>query len=264
MGRLVEIVVILDGDNTLWDTNSSFEQAQLAILATLESAGHRLIATDKLATLRRVDHELIAHFGVKEYEFRVLVLALVRLAEGLSPREAAARAARDGAKSAEDEVIVEEAMREFNRSLAELPPLLPGARALLEELATNQRSRAITFLVSEGKDSRLTSVIDRHHLGDYFEGITVTTDKRAAMEACIAKGRNLLRSPGAKAVVVGDSLKADIANGNAVGAFTIYKPAGFLGSEAPDSAEDTPDVVANDLFDVARQIDVLRTNSAMR
>lgn len=49
---VVSCVVFIDADNTLWDTNGVYAEAQLALLAAVESTvGQRVLARDRLGWL---------------------------------------------------------------------------------------------------------------------------------------------------------------------------------------------------------------------
>ena len=51
-----KLVILVDGDNTLWDTNKVFEEAQRAALATLAAHGFDL-GKDGFSILREADIE---------------------------------------------------------------------------------------------------------------------------------------------------------------------------------------------------------------
>ena len=70
-------VVFVDADNTLWDTNGVYGQAQLALLAAVETrVDQRAPAKDRLAWLRGIDQALAErhHAGLR-YPPRLLAKA---------------------------------------------------------------------------------------------------------------------------------------------------------------------------------------------
>src|SRR5689334_17438900 len=96
-GHRMNAVVVFDADNTLWDTNAVFRDAQLELLRVFEK--HRLItsAEAELGTLRQIDRALIRRSGHFEYDFTALADALVEYyTAGISTDEAADRALTRG------------------------------------------------------------------------------------------------------------------------------------------------------------------------
>src|SRR5690349_5120340 len=86
----MQAVLVFDADNTLWDTDSVFRAAQLAVLSTLAEAGIISDPYSQLGTLRTVDQELIRQLGRAEYDFSLLPTALIAFyTSGLATTEAA-------------------------------------------------------------------------------------------------------------------------------------------------------------------------------
>src|SRR5690348_14625685 len=71
-------LLFFDADNTLWDTDSVFRNAQVAMLRVFQDAGLLTDPEKAISTLRLADRELMCQQGVAEYDFRLLteVLAL--------------------------------------------------------------------------------------------------------------------------------------------------------------------------------------------
>lgn len=89
------VILAIDGDNTLWDTNSVFQDAQRWLISSLCRARPGGSPTLSLELLRRVDDLLILHIGRQEYNFQLLVLALISLRKGMTEKEAASAAMRE-------------------------------------------------------------------------------------------------------------------------------------------------------------------------
>jgi putative hydrolase of the HAD superfamily len=80
----VKTVVFIDADNTLWDTNRVYADAQLALLADVEIAtGFRAPEIDKLDWLRAIDQLLAEkhHAGLR-YPPRLLAKAVALALKG--------------------------------------------------------------------------------------------------------------------------------------------------------------------------------------
>src|SRR2546426_386475 len=80
-------VAIFDGDNTLWDTNEVFTQAQKTILCRLRELGYAADPDRDFDLLRDVDDLLIRHFGKREYESAMLPLCLMQCFSGQTVRD---------------------------------------------------------------------------------------------------------------------------------------------------------------------------------
>ncbi len=77
-------LAIFDGDNTLWDTNAVFTDAQKDILRGLARAGIPADPELDFSLLRQVDDLLIKHFARHEYDNTYLSLCLIRHFRGES------------------------------------------------------------------------------------------------------------------------------------------------------------------------------------
>lgn len=251
------IVLLLDADNTLWDTNAVFAKAQYAGIDILEQHGVSL-SYSGLQRLREVDSYLIDELGTFEYDFDHLMQALILWVKGYEPRVAAQSISHGEAILTEKETSVARYAADALRTTLsnDIPPLLPGASSLLAWLSTqrSQPDRKIaSFLVSEGDEGRLLRTVAHHGLddgGDYFDGVRVVPSKTdESFRKIAAEGRALLRDDNARVICIGDSLRRDIAPANAIGAITIYKPAGFMGHESPGGPDDTPTHTVQSLAD---------------
>ena len=127
-------VVFVDADNTLWDTNAVYAEAQLALLADVE---HRVEqqgpAQDRLAWLRAIDQALAErhHAGLR-YPPRLLAKATALALSGPGAATAA-RLAWSGAGGAariseEDALHIEE---RFFQKLRATPALRAGVPVAL-------------------------------------------------------------------------------------------------------------------------------------
>src|SRR5207253_5507680 len=116
----MEAVVVFDADNTLWDTDSVFRSAQLALLQRFADAGLIHDVETELQTLRRLDAELGEQYGRAEYDFRVLIAALAKLySRELSSERDARRIPPAPQSSGDPELtrIADEAFKAFQDGL---------------------------------------------------------------------------------------------------------------------------------------------------
>jgi putative hydrolase of the HAD superfamily len=237
-----DLVLIVDADNTLWDTDDVFADAQRAMIDALERHGH-VLPGDKLAFLREVDGRMFEYHGRFEYDFRMLPEALIQaVAQGHADIDPGIVPVLDEPSS--DAV---EAYEAFSSTLETTKPdLLPGVRELVDWLrAANAAGepRVASILVSEGEQGRLTGIARHHNLDEgVFDSVHILPGKdQHSFKTAVAEGRAILGDPCAQAVSIGDSLKRDIGPSKAAGCVTIYKPHGFHGQEAAGTPEEEPD-----------------------
>lgn len=175
--------LIFDADDTLWESNPHFLEAQAAFLDLLESAGHR----DRPQILAAIRAHELAIIGEMGYGRRPYLIALHRVAEELG----AGRLAR-------------EPIDEIGAALLERPcPLLPGVAATLEELSTRHR----LLLFSKGQPAEQMRKLERSGLRHLFSRIGFPLEKDAAAYLRLLAQAGL--DP-ARTVMVGNSPRSDI------------------------------------------------------
>lgn len=198
--------LVTDADNTLWDTNRVFADAQLMLLEAVElHSGQRSRDDDRLAFVRRHDQRLAAkdHRGLK-YPPAFLVQSLWK---GLG-----------GATGGPDEVVAA-IVTDYFANLSKHAALRPSVKATL---ATLHKRQVEIIVVSEGNRDRVVDTLGAHGL-DAYVSRTITGEKSVDMY------RRLLKLAGdpAKAICVGDQLDRDIAFAKSAGFKTVYFPGGF-------------------------------------
>lgn len=198
--------LITDADNTLWDTNRVFADAQLVLLESVERhSGQRSRVDDRLAFVRRHDQRLAAkdHRGLK-YPPAFLVQSLWAELGGMT--------------GAPDDVVAT-IVADYFANLSKQVELRPSVKATLAELHKRQVE---IIVVSEGNRDRVVDTLGAHGL-DAYVSRTITGEKSVDMY------RRLLKLAGdpAKAICVGDQLDRDIAFAKAAGFKAVYFPGGF-------------------------------------
>ncbi len=255
--------VFVDADNTLWDTDKVFAEAQLNLLGHVESATFQKATTnDRLTFVRELD-QLIAekHHSRLRYPPRLLVRAIALALAGIAP-EAAAKAvwANVSKNSTVPKVIhAEEIERQFFSDLKKLPELRNGVLKGLPTLAI-LGCRIVVF--TEGDREKCDMILRHYDLRQYvdqiFEGPKhVDTFRRLAR----------LRASGLPAIVVGDQLDRDIAPAEQAGFVTVYFPGGFRPKWQAGHAKVEPDYGIESFEQVAevvRQVTLKNTSSHQR
>src|SRR5688572_2617951 len=124
----VASTVFVDADNTLWDTDALFAQAQLSLLAQAEVIlGSRCLDEDRLAFVRNL-HQRIAevhHQGLR-YPPRLLAYAIGHSFAGASAGRAVRQSLlveRPIQLNDDDALRIE---RSFFESIGKMPDLRPG------------------------------------------------------------------------------------------------------------------------------------------
>lgn len=195
-----------DADNTLWDTNRVFAEAQLGLLESVEQfSGQRARHDDRLAFVRAHDQRIAAkdHRGLK-YPPAFLVQALWADLAG---------------KSGAPDDVVASIVADYFTGLSKQADLRPGVKEALPALHARQVEISV---VSEGKRERVIEMLAAHGLEAYVAR-TVTGEKSADMYRRLLK---LTDDPG-KALCVGDQLDRDVVFAKAAGFRTVYFPGGF-------------------------------------
>ncbi len=243
-------ILLFDADNTLWDTDSVFRQAQVAMLRVLA----RIQITEEpelqLSRLRAMDDELVAHFGTHEYDFRVLATALAyHYTLGYSAAESAHMVlSSPSGLNPELAPIVEEASRAFADGLQQIPPLYADTMPVLSSirLSVSAHDRIVTIMLSEGDINRLERTLAAYQVRErgLFDEIILCRKSVAVIRQAEQAGRSLLPtvSPDVANIgmLIGDSLQRDIKFGNQAKLITVYKPSSYRGDETPGDPSEQP------------------------
>lgn len=264
--------IVVDADNTLWDTNSVFgaaRQRMVSVLATdqavSEPGGPKNEYRD---VVRQLARRLSLITGQNDLALLARGMALFLSADApdrdVGRIEWAARRAEAGAspKDGAQEARIEAAAEAFREALRTAPPLLDGAEALLRAIrgwrATRPDHRQ-SVLFSEGDPDRLQFAFEAYDIGTgrHFDDIVL---REKTQNAFAEVRESIERALGTASVssqvdiaVLGDSLKRDIRPANAMGCTTVYCPGDFKGHETPDAPVEAPDHTVptlNDALDI--------------
>ncbi|MCP2138569.1 putative hydrolase of the HAD superfamily [Rhizobium sp. SLBN-94] len=214
-------LVLIDADNTLWDTDGVFAEAQLGLLDAVEHAAELTgPGVDRLEFVREFDQELARrhHLGLR-YPTRLLIDALTLGLRGVDFQEAVRRAWSNGADSGLDRALVAKMESDFLVNIAKQPKLLAGVVKGLRDLAS---IGATAVVFTEGSRKRVIRTIQSHHLGEFIDRV-FEAPKTVRMFERVKK----LSTVNQSIYVIGDQLTRDIRPANEAGVKTIYIPGGF-------------------------------------
>lgn len=161
-----------DADNTLWDTDKVFSEAQLSLLGSIESVTSQKAPTqDRLAFVRELDQFIAEkHHARLRYPPRLLVRAVALALAGATPQVAAKMAWSNTSKNltAIDPILEEKIEQQFFRDLKSLPQLREGVAQGLPELSI-LGCRIVVF--TEGSREKCDLVLRHYDLRQYFDQI---------------------------------------------------------------------------------------------
>ncbi|HKP53629.1 MAG TPA: HAD family hydrolase [Chloroflexia bacterium] len=256
----MQSLIVFDADNTLWDANKVFTDAQLALLTSLQDAGLKIDPAEDLATLRSTDMLLGSILERAEYDFRLLVMAMMLIAStGVSKEEAASQVLSDDPSAADlPPEVIDSSFASYSEALMQIPPLFPGTKDVLAYIGTcsSKRDPLVTAVLSEGNEERLEMILQAHRIRDerYFDEIVIARKSKQAFEEIKAVGIKLLPEPPDQVrtlvMMVGDSLHRDIKLANQADFMTVYKPSRFKGHETPQEEDEKPDYTISALTEL--------------
>jgi putative hydrolase of the HAD superfamily len=236
--------IFMDADNTLWETDSVFSHAQLALLAAVESAtGIAVSDADRLAFLREIDQAIaFRHHAGLRYPPQLLVRATELALSGMKADEAA-RAAWRGGKDyhlSDGEVVTIE--QRFMSDLAATPQPRPGTEEGLNRL---EQLGYLLLIVTEGPKANVERIVERLELARFFDRIIEGRKTPELYQRVLSLTRAL-----APAYMIGDQLDRDIKPAKDAGLSTIYFPGGFRPRWTPDEVSIRPDYVISSFAEV--------------
>lgn len=227
----VTMIVITDADNTLWDTDKLFADAQVGLLQDVRnSIGLPAVEyTSDLEFVREIDQAIAERQGRLNYPPKLLVIEVA----------SALKAGTDLKGGVVDSIVSAYVSR-----IGKCPVLRRGVKNGIEELSRLSKLCVLT-------ESSLSICRGRAHaLGidgniEFIRSVVKSPDEfsKTAELAC-ANDEDLV-------VVVGDQLDRDIQFGREVGFTTIYFPGGFKPRWVPSESDASPDYTISSYDEVA-------------
>lgn len=262
----MKIILAFDADNTLWDTDSVFKDAQIALLQTIANSTLLLEVESELSALREIDRALFVRLGRFEYNFEILSAGMAfYYTQNLSLDQATEKAIQysiDGETTKDLENLIKKAHANFSQRLTDVPKLYPETENVLQIISNLQQigNPLITVLLSEGKQERINYILKSHSINKkplekFFDEVVIhETKSKELFEEAKRIGLqhlpNISPSPKDFFIMIGDSIKRDIKFGNQTGYCTIYKPAPFLGHEISSELDEEPNLTIKSLTEL--------------
>lgn len=239
-------VVLVDADNTLWDTDAVFRDAQLLMLSLVETQTQSTCkASDRLAFIRAYDQALAQkHHLHLRYPPQLLVRSVEAGLAGLAP-EAASQQAIAGQLSPRglvNQVSVDEIVAEYQQALSSTPRLLQG---VADGVRAAKAAGLRLFVMTEGRVEKQKALLELHGLTALFEGVWEMTKERSQFD------RVVTRFAESRVVVIGDQPDRDIVPAKAAGCSTVLIPSRFRPTWQTASDRGAADHIATDFLDAA-------------
>ena len=227
-------VLFSDADNTLWDTNAVYAEAQNWLLDRVETEVKVDAKTDgRLAFVRRIDQLLAArHHERLRYPPRLLANALALVLSGVAEERAVRRAWTEPASALPPDVA-DTLQEEFAARLRRTPHMRTGVADGLRRLHDLDVS---VLVLTEGAAERIQRTLAELELAPFVDRV-LEGKKEAPLY------RRVLRLKGEPplAYMVGDQLDRDVAPAKTAGLTTFYFPGGFSPAWTPRETEVGPD-----------------------
>lgn len=238
-------IVFTDADNTLWDTDGLFAQAQLQLLAGVEVIVGSTVTASRLDFVREIDQNLAErhHLGLR-YPPRLLAIATGYALQGMPMDQASSRAWNDiGKPPGIDDEQLSRFEAEFIAAVRKQPHALPG---VLDGLQHLNRAGARVFVVSEGDKKK---VVDRLK----FIGATPYVERviEAPKSAVLFRRVSRLAQATTPNWMIGDQLTRDILPAQDAGLKTVYIPSRFRPKWELEGSDLEADYTATDFADAA-------------
>lgn len=226
-------VILADADNTLWDTDALFADAQLSLL---QAVNPRFVASapDKALEHVRGYDQAIARIDHRHLRYppSLLVHALSLGAEGQSAEQAALAVTRSAEGRRAPEALVEETVARYLEMLSRQPALLPG---VWEGLSAARAQSVDVWILTEGAAEKQRERAKHLGIATLIKGVSEAAKTREQFE------RQKRRFAPAQLYVIGDQPDRDIAPAREAGCIAVlvtgrFRP-GWI-SEAEWSAAD--------------------------
>ncbi len=211
-------MLLVDADNTLWDTDAVYAAAQVNLLAEVEEQTGLTAPGPKLDFVRAYDQALAAsdHRGFR-YPSNLLVRSLVLGLRGLPPK-GAADTAPDGIGRTLSPGIMGDLTNRFDQSLNRTPELLPTVE---DGLRLAAEAGADVWVLTENGAELQRSRVSHHGLDVWIRGVAEATK---TVDQFARQRRRFAPRP---LIVIGDQPDRDIAPAREAGCVAVLVPSRF-------------------------------------
>lgn len=234
-------VILADADNTLWDTDSVFADAQLGMLASVDRHFPGMGHPDLLAHVRAYDQAL-AQIDRRHLRYPpVLLVRALALGNLGHDAETAARMAIAQRPSTELVDVHEGIVADYFDALARTPALLHG---VVDGLGLARKAGLDVWILTEGSADRQRTRAQALGIVDLVKGVSEVAKSHDQFDR---QRRRFAPSP---LVVIGDQPDRDILPAQAAGCIGVLVPSRFRPGWIASTAWGAADHVA-ERFDLA-------------
>lgn len=205
-------VIAFDADDTLWHTEPYYREVERSLIALL--AGYGISADELLTVLHRIEIDNLAFFG---YGIRGFTFSMI---------EAAIQVTGGQVRAVDIQTIIELGRGMTRHEIR----LLDGVEEALAQLSSRR-----LLLITKGDTLDQESKIRRSGLAGYFPFIEIVVDKTQAIYAELLDRHAIDPS---RFLMVGNSLRSDIAPVLALGSYAVHVP--YPDSWAHEFSADLP------------------------
>ena len=236
--------IYTDADNTLWDTNAVFADAQLHLLEHAEKIARKHTpSSTPLEYLRRYDQAIAKQHHLRlRYPPALLIRALIMGLQGATSDAAAAALMVNGAVPSSEE---RSALQSYEADLARVPCLLPGVKDGLQ-LAND--SRIPVYVVTEGPADTARTRLKSLGIESYTSGVLSAQKTRDLYIRLIE------RAFPRRAVMIGDQPDRDVQLAHDAGMTTILVASRFRPEWLGTSDSGGADAVTQDFLAAIRWV----------
>ena len=243
--------IVLDADNTLWDTDRLFAEAQTAMLNNICSyMGIAPKLDNTLKFVREIDQSIAAsHPAGLKYPPELLASRLIKAVLKISGRSE---------KSLKNKrILMKKLAVAYLSKIREVPKLRTGVQEGLRNL---RKLRARAVVCSEGVNESLLRNLNELGVLGYIEKVVVTPKSPEVFKSLADKF-----NPNRKLqLCVGDQLDRDIRNAKRAGYKTVYFPGNFRPNWLPGVETIKPDVTIDSLALLPGKVRVLKQKGTRR
>ena len=195
-------VIAFDADDTLWDCQGHFEEVEEHLYSLIrpycEDPKHELFITES-GNMEDLG------YGCKAFTISIIETAL--------------RVAGNDISSSELSDLLKDCKRLLHLPATPLPEVESTLKALRERLDSNLSPKMVVFTKGELQDQE--NKLKRSGLLKYFDDVEITSDKTQKEFLALCEHQGIHPS---ELLMIGNSLKSDIAPALAIGAWAIHIP----------------------------------------
>lgn len=241
-------IVLTDADNTLWDTDTVFANAQAGLLEVVETATNKkCMERDRLAFVRRYDQALAAiHHAHLKYPPMLLVRALALGLDGTEANTTAGAVLKGrGPVSNLDQAAVDVAVEKYLTLLREIPPLLP---TVIDGLKSLNAAGIPVYILTEGRVEKQKQILIHHSLRTFVTDVFEVVKNQAQFQRLLQRFRL------GEVVVIGDQPDRDIGPAKSAGCTAVLVPSRFRPSWHNSEQWNHADFIAITFKDAAQWV----------